>query len=247
MNAAPDDGAADVGVVAALHGEARCLMPLPARLGARVRARGLSLYLSGVGPRRAQVAADALLAAGAQGLMSWGTCGALAPQLRAGDLILASLVEGEDGQQWAADSPWRECLRAALPADAKPVSDGVLLSGEQVWTSPEQKARGAERGVAVDMESAAIAACAMHAGVPFLVVRVVADGASRALPPLALDAVDEIGCPRVRSFLRAAIRHPRDLRQLPALAQDFKCATRRLARIAETGWAALASAGGVAA
>ncbi len=62
--------------------------------------------------------------------------------------------------------------------------------------------RAASGALAIDMESAAVAEAAAEAGVPFLVLRVIADPADRAIPPVALHGVAPDGSRRPWAVLR---------------------------------------------
>lgn len=69
-----------------------------------------------------------------------------------------------------------------------------------------------------------------------------ADPAERALPPLALDAVDENGAPRIGRVLRGLAARPGDLRALLALKRDSDAAHATLRRLADGFVEALLSA-----
>ncbi|TAM12340.1 MAG: hypothetical protein EPN72_05355 [Nevskiaceae bacterium] len=220
------------GVVAALYDEARCLAPLSAAIGAEVALPGGRLVLSGMGALRATLAARRLVDVGATALLSWGTCGALDPALRAGDVVLPEWVTTEDGARHATDSAWGKRVQAALPQALKVVSGGALLSGDRTWTTPVDKARGAVFGQAVDMESAALAQVAEQAGISFLVIRAVVDEAAQSLPDAAVAGVDAIGRLRIGAFVAGLARRPRDVLALPALGRSFGHAAHNLRRIA---------------
>lgn len=231
----PDDDTAVqpfAGVVAALYDEARCLAPLAAAPGAEAALPGGRLILSGMGAARAATAAQALVAAGATALLSWGTCGALDPALRAGDVFLPDRIQAPDGTRYTTDAAWRARVRAALPRGLNGVDGGTLLSGDRPWSTPRDKARGAAFGRAADMESAAIAGVAQRARLPLLAIRVVIDEAAQVLPDTAVRGVDAIGRPRLVAFVTGLARRPRDVLALPGLGRSFARATRSLRSIA---------------
>ncbi len=70
-------------------------------------------------------------------------------------------------------------LRAALSLQtAQPVRSGLICTGDQFLTDPEDDARVLEiypDALACDMESAAIAQVCLHYGVPFLSFRMISD------------------------------------------------------------------------
>ena len=84
---------------------------------------------------------------------------------------------------------------------------GDLLTVPTALESPAAKraAAAATDAVAVDMESAAIAAVAARARVPFVALRVVVDGLDDALPAGAERWIDERGSGACRPALRAAV------------------------------------------
>jgi len=237
------------GIVVALRDEARCLgCALVAEDGVVECADGSRIGLSGMGAARAAAMAQRLLAGGADSLLSWGTCGALSVALNPGDLLLPEMVLDVAGARYAVDASWRSALLARLPAAV----GGTLLSVPQALAAPAAKTAARARWMAdaVDMESAAVAAVAARAGVPFVALRAVVDGASRRLPAAALAAVDSIGRPRLLALLGGLARSPAELPALLALGRDFSVAQRTLrdsaARLADhwTDQDAVAAAAG---
>src|SRR6185437_7789410 len=87
-----------LGIVTGLAFEAEILRPF-AGTGLRVRAAGLA-------PGAARATAEALIAEGAQALMSFGIAGGLHPELTAGHVIVGAGVCGErtiiGHENWAA-------------------------------------------------------------------------------------------------------------------------------------------------
>jgi hypothetical protein len=113
------------------------------------------------------------------------------------------------------------------------VHHGDLLSVPAALESPAEKraAAAATGAVAVDMESAAIAAVAERARVPFLALRVVVDGADDALPRGAEQWIDEQGRTRTTAALRAVVSW-RQWRPLLTLANRYRVANGVLDRLA---------------
>lgn len=96
------------------------------------------------------------------GIVSIGFCGALDPSLEIGDIVVA----GDEVQS----------LRAFVP--------GKILCADRVAvTAAEKRALREQTGaIAVDMESAAVAAKAREWGVPFRCIKVVSDTANEDMP-----------------------------------------------------------------
>lgn len=225
------------GFIAALLGEAQCLCATLQEAPARVPIdERRVLQICGVGQERAAAAAEALVAEGCTALVSWGTAGALGTQLQAGTLLLTERIIREGVDTWELDEDWLSRLAVATDGDL-PLARGALLSGPTALMTPADKARArADTGaVAVDMESAAIAAVAARHGLPMLAVRVIADTAGDRLPKSALHGVDVYGQPQLRALAGSLVRHPADVASLVRLGRCFTAAKRTLCSVAALG------------
>jgi 4-hydroxy-3-methylbut-2-enyl diphosphate reductase len=169
---------------------------------------------TGMGPDRARVAAARAQAVGATTVAVAGLCAGVAPGLRAGDVVCATELVGEDGTETAV--PGSALLAAALRRRGLTVHVGPLFSATRIL-GPAERRTLRDGILGVDMESAWLAPAA--AGRPFAVVRVVVDEAGRRL-------VDP----------RLAIAGPRALRSLrrvgPALAEWAAAARPRTVLLA---------------
>ena len=202
------DGAFTVGFIAALARECTSLRrQLP-------RAPRWQVFQSGPGAARAAAAANRAIDAGAGLLVSWGLAGGLSASVAPGTVVLAKRVVAEGEAPLSVDAGWHS--RLAALADELAVDGGDLLSVSEPLESPAAKraAAASSDAVAVDMESAGIAAAAARARVPFVVMRVVIDGVDDALPAGAQHWLDEHGRTRASAVLRAVV----DARQWRALA-----------------------------
>ena len=223
-----------LGVVVALHGEAKPLLRHYADLiGARSDPTGLLLEITGMGAGPASAGARRLVKAGVAGLLSWGTAAGLAPELPPGALILPPIVMESDQRQFSADAEWhrrvaRLVRRWTDPVIAPLADSGGLLSG------PDEKRALYQRTGAgcADMESAAVAAVAAEAGIPFLSVRAIVDPAEGRLPGCVTRAVDTHGQLQLAGLLRSAAVRPGDWLHLVRLARWFEAARRTLMRVA---------------
>ncbi len=159
------------------------------------------------------------LPGGARCLVSFGIAGGLDPDLRPGTVVAASEVVAADGQ-WPAQVP-----DLGLPV-------GRVYGAAAIVAGRAAKARlhrdtGA---LAVDLESAAVARAAAARGIPFVVLRAIADPAERDLPPAALIPLGAGGRPGYFRILRSVWRQPG---QLPGLAGLAREARQALAALAE--------------
>ncbi len=191
----------------------------------------LGLLQSGPGPERAARAATAALASGAHALLSWGFAGGLVTDLAPGAIVLPRRVRAGNGDSFDADAAWHAALVRALRADLAPRFED-LVSVTTALTTPEQKkAAGASGAIAVDMESAAIAAVAARARAPFVALRVIVDAVDDSLPGDAERWIDERGERRLLPVLAAAFQ-PAQWRDLWTLGQRYRAARRTFDRLA---------------
>lgn len=125
------------------------------------------------GARVARIGLSASLPLPAGRIASFGLAGALVPGLPPGTLLTATEVVGEDGAVL-----WR-----GEPLDVPGASRAVVCAASRVVDDPDERARLAARtgAVAVDMESAQLAASGRLAGV----VRAVSDSPDRPVGRLA--------------------------------------------------------------
>jgi adenosylhomocysteine nucleosidase len=239
------------GVVAALALEARTLRWQTRRAdGLLSRSDGTLVAVSGIGTAAAAIAAQRLVDAGVNALVSWGLAGGLDPTLTAGTICLPCVVLAQGGESYATDPRFREILRSAIAARGAAaggtvaggtvaggtVAGGKLLTSAQAIDAIAAKARAfLETGaVAVDMESAGVAAVAARRGLPFIAVRVIVDAAGDAVPEVALAASRE-GEVRILPVLLGILKSPRQMAPLLRLSRRLSCATRSLAAVAGSG------------
>ncbi len=188
------------------------------------------IAVTGGDPLRAETAAREFATAGAAGLISFGIAGGLDPALEPGDLILAEGVRLPDEDVISTQASWRTAFAAAAAGTA----DGMIYGSDLAVSRTDDKARlFTDYGVrAVDMESHGVARAAREAGLPFLIVRAIADPADRTIPPAALAGLGPDGEQRPFAVMLAMLRNPAQVPALIQLARDAKTALRRLAAAA---------------
>jgi adenosylhomocysteine nucleosidase len=194
------------------------------REAAILRGPGLKLL---VGGGRSE-ALEAMLAgeAAAEGVVSIGLAGALAPGLSPGDWVAATAVMSETGA-WPTDPVWTEEIRRRLaPRRLGPIlgSDRMLVAA-----ADKQAAHRCWDALAVDMESHIAARAAARLQAPFAVVRVVSDAADEDLPPAVLVGMKPDGGMALGAVLRNLARNPRQLGALLRAGRDAGAAFRALA------------------
>jgi 4-hydroxy-3-methylbut-2-en-1-yl diphosphate reductase len=184
-----------------MDGHRSLLVAAPMRLEAlalRGAVPGARVLRTGMGPRRARAAAAALVRpSGEWALAVAGLCGGLDPGLEPGDVVVASEVHGPDG---TVDCPSAGPLAAALRRRGLRPRVGPVVSADHVVQGAERARLLASGAVAVDMESAWIAAAA-SGGTPFAVLRVVLDAPRRELKRVGLVAA---AAGSLRTLRRAA-------------------------------------------
>ena len=222
-----------VGVVAALTAEAAALGGTRIAPGRIVESgSGLSLLVSGMGPEAAAQAALRLVDAGVAALAVFGVAGGLDPRLAPGDLVCPSEILDEQNQRYAAESSWRGHLLARLPL---PPQTGALLSVKLPLLSAAEKSAAFKStgAVAVDMESAAVAAVAASAGLPFLALRAISDAAADAIPVALAATVDRYGRPQAGRVAATLLRKPSLVAGLPKLSGGMNAALQALRQAAQ--------------
>jgi nucleoside phosphorylase len=221
------DGAFTIGFIAALALECTSLRRQSPR------AERWLVVQSGPGAARAAAAASRAIDAGAQLLVSWGLAGGLGEGVAPGTVIAPRRVLAQGQAPLPVDPAWHS--RFALVAAELGVHRGDLLTVAEPLESPASKRAAAKttNAVAVDMESAGIAAVAARAGVPFVALRVVVDAVDDALPPGAGNWIDEQGRRRKSAVLRAVV-DARRWGALLTLARRYRVASGVLDRLARS-------------
>lgn len=162
-------------------------------------------------------------------VISAGTCGALAPELGVGDLVLPESVLGPAGERLNV-TPGAHAAAVKLAGGAR---KGLLLTSIDAVGTPEAKAqRWLSTGAsAVDMESAAILAWASGQGCPSLVVRAVSDNARQHVPLELIGLVTPQGKLRTGRAVALALTHPRTIPHALILRRGTGQALKAVARL----------------
>jgi len=194
--------------------------------GRIARAAGFRVVVGAGDPERT-AALVATAAPQAKCLVSFGVAGGLAPHLRPGDVILSTEVV-DDNRRWQS-SPQLQSEATAIAARIGALIGPVFGAGAVIATEKDKRRAWHETGaLAVDLESAIVARTAEAAGIPFLVLRTIADPATRELPPAALIPLRADGMPALRRVLAEVARRPHQLGALVGLAREMRQALAAL-------------------
>lgn len=187
-------------------------------------------------------------------LMSWGTCGALSPTLKVGDIVIGTSIISDNGKapsirtRYAVDQEWN----VRLP---KIKADGLTstvyqypvlsLGADAVANTPEQRAAYFKQYGAwvLDQESEALAELAATYKLPFVVVRSVSDSVSEIVPPAAIDNLNRNGSINMWGMFTSILKNPSQIVDLMKLSGGYDAALNSLRNFWEVGKGELLSGG----
>ncbi len=223
-----------LGIIAGVPAEARSLAThLVVNEEPCCLREGVTLNVSGVGPRRAETASRILLEKGVTALLSWGSAGGLSQKLSPGSLILPETIIASDRSVYHVDPSWHAGLCDRLQGQVDFYTGPLVESPTVVRTPAEKGILFQQTGaIGVDMESAAVAAVAQKAQVPFVAVRAVADSRGVTVPNSALNACDEFGRLNFLKLIWGIAARPTELFSLLRLGRDYRAAQNTLALVA---------------
>jgi uridine phosphorylase len=176
--------------------------------GAAPDGEPLTIQATGMGGPSAAIVLSELIALGAKRAIRVGTCGALAPGLELGELIIASEAIGADGTSRAlgagervpADAQLTEALTGQVPSARR----GAVVSVDLFYDDGRRPSPA--DALAVEMEAAALFAVGAAAGLPVACMLAVSDtfdpnGARRRIEDTALlDAAERMGSAAVAAL-----------------------------------------------
>jgi nucleoside phosphorylase len=170
--------------------------------------------------------------------MSCGFAGGLTAGLEPGDLVLSSSVRDESGDVIAATESLRKAARVALHG-LRFVEGEVVCTTSVAATPGDKRALAGPSGIAVDMESWAVAKAAAEAGIPWIALRVILDPLDSELPAFTREPQKSY----VGPALRHALKGPRAVAELAKLAAAARTAAGVLEQGLRRTGPALAAAG----
>jgi hopanoid-associated phosphorylase len=192
------------------------------------RGANVRVVTGGASTARLRDKLAAALDSNVRGVISFGICGGLSPDMQPGTCIIASEILWRDGRA-LTDREWAARLSRRLPnAVTGPVAgvEGLVSSKSAKFSLfVDTHALGA------DMESHVVAELARDHGIPFASLRAVADPADCGLPPAAAcSVIKENGTVEIRSVLASVAAQPGQIPQLIRLAGETRAALRALLR-----------------
>ena len=167
------------------------------------------------------------IADGGEALISFGLAAGLDPHMAAGTCIIGrEVVHG--GMCYSANLMWASRLKTAIERAEMARIAGV---DRPLSAVSDKRALHAEGGaVAADMESHIVGRIAAESGLPFAILRVIADPAERQLPPAALVGMRSDGAIDFRAVLASLAASPSQLPALMRLTVDTARARTTLLR-----------------
>jgi adenosylhomocysteine nucleosidase len=190
------------------------------------QAAGFSVVI-GAGDRDRAAARIRAAAAQTECLVSFGIAGGLAPQLGAGTVVVSGEVVSERCR-WVVEPRYRRWV-SEFARSIGAVEGPVLGASSILATRTEKKhAWATTRALAVDLESEIVARTATALGIPFIVLRSIADTARRDLPPASLVPLSADGKPDLLGVLAAVLRRPSQVARLIGLARETRIALSAL-------------------
>jgi adenosylhomocysteine nucleosidase len=204
----------------------------------------VALAVTGDGERNARRGLAALLAVQpVRRVIVVGVAGGLSPGLDAGTLVVGDWAMGEgDGIVHRADATLADLAatacgaRRGIAVTATRIADTVAEKRRLRALATEAWAAGEGRSpppAVVDLESAAFAAAATRADLPWLVLRAVSDTAVEPVPALLNQSRDEGGAVRRAQVVRRLLADPRALLPLLELRERVRTCAGRLAEALE--------------
>lgn len=236
MSSQSDNARADIGIVSALPIEMgqfvdRCEKVKHYSGGGMVfrggRYDGIRVVIAeaGMGFAKARKATQALIDAHAPPwVISCGFSGALLPQMKIGQIVVANSIVDQHGQHID--------ISLNLTTDeAAGLYVGRLLTADEMVRLVQEKQELHEQheALAVDMESLAVAQVAQESKTGFMAVRVISDDMSADLPSEILSIMGDTGAVRIGAALTSIVKRPESFKDMMHLRQNAQAASKSLA------------------
>ncbi len=202
-----------------------------------VGGREFAAVAHGIGHKRASETARRAfdLIPDAELVIGTGVVGALSAGLKPGDLVLSDRTimihgDGQVGEQVTAISVAHlRAIGRSLANAGIAYSTGAILTSHRVLATGAEKRRAKEStgAIAVDMETAAIAAEAAARGLPFVAIRAVLDEVDDEI--FGAEMADENGNVKPFAATSFLLRNPATMLNLPRMIRNLSRATASIA------------------
>jgi adenosylhomocysteine nucleosidase len=231
-----DTAHADIGIVCALHLELGAFLERCDRVkkytGGKFTFRGgkydsvrIAIVEAGAGFARTRDATQALIDAHTPPwILSVGFSGALRREMKVGDIVMANAIVDTHGHELDID------LRAAGDPQHGLHVGKIVTADHIVRTVAEKEALAAQTGgLAVDLESLAVAQICRDRKFKFMAVRVISDDMSADLPPEVLSVFGSTGSIRAGAVAGALWKRFSSAKDMWRLHQQAAQAAEKLA------------------
>jgi adenosylhomocysteine nucleosidase len=234
--AAIDAARADVGIVCSLDIEIADFLGRCQRLktysggtfkfiGGLCEGVKVAIVEAGMGPARATRATHALLDAHhPRWIVSTGFAGALIPELKRGNIVVANEIVGLQSEPLQID------LGMASDATRGLHVGRTLTVDKMVRGVAEKQALATQTGaIALDMETLAVATVCRNTKTRFMAIRVVSDDLSADLPPEVLSLVGDTGAIRFGAVIGSLLKRPSSIKDMWRMREHAMDSAERLA------------------
>ena len=200
----------------------------------------LRIVLTGMGPQHAARTLQTVLTDRPDFIVSSGLAGALRPQHRPGDVLVARAVSSSGTTKTLLSD--ESLYQFAAASGARPVE--LLRSSAALIRTPEEKAILAPLAHAADMESYAVLEQAAAHRIPAVAIRAISDACEQSLPYDFFRAADPVGHLSLGRLIGHIARRPHGLPELIRLGRNSRAAAASLAEFLDqflTAWVACTS------
>ncbi|MBO6091387.1 MAG: hypothetical protein J6P00_04135 [Acetobacter sp.] len=185
-----------------------------------------TIAISGATKEGARRESIRLATCGSNCLLSFGLAAGLNPALSTGSIIIPDKVVTRDGNSWTC----HPALRHVLGHNPREVYSGSLLHSDDIIFNASHKIAlfSSSQCQALDMESGFLAQAAHDSGLPFAVLRVICDPATRSLPPVIQFVLSPEGGLKIGTLFTSLLRNPSQIQGLTRLGYDAFQARRSM-------------------
>jgi adenosylhomocysteine nucleosidase len=183
--------------------------------------KSVRIHVSGIGRNRTRLALEKIFSESNSRpcIIAAGFCGALQPDLKVGDVVIASEVIDQSGHSWPISGKIDHLEQRKLR---------LLTVNHLIATAADKKRLGeVHKADVVDMETATVAELCTARGVPFMAVRAVSDAVDTELSPQLVRLLSG-GHVSAWKAIRALVGKPSLLGEFRRLAKDTRLAARKL-------------------